>query len=39
MTQRFLGMILLALAAMAASGCTHTTDRYQALAPVVAAHG
>lgn len=38
MTQRLLGTILLALAAMAL-GCTHVTDRYQAAAPVVAPQG
>lgn len=35
MTQRLCSAILLALAAMAAMGCTHVTDRYQAAAPVV----
>ena len=39
MTQRLLGTILLALAAMAALGFTHVTDRYQAAAPVVAPQG
>ncbi|EGP45019.1 hypothetical protein AXXA_17991 [Achromobacter insuavis AXX-A] len=39
MTQRLLGTILLALAAMAALGCTHVTDRYQAAVPVVAPQG
>ncbi|EFV82393.1 hypothetical protein MyNCGM70_15410 [Achromobacter xylosoxidans] len=39
MTQRFLGTILLALAAMAALGCTHVTDRYQAAAPDLSARG
>lgn len=39
MTQRFLGTMLLALAAMAALGCTHVTDRYQAAAPAAASHG
>lgn len=36
MTQRLLGTILLAMAAL---GCTHVTDRYQAVAPVVAPQG
>jgi hypothetical protein len=35
MTQRLCSAILLALAAMAAVGCTHVTDRYQAAAPAV----
>ncbi|MEN5165439.1 MULTISPECIES: hypothetical protein [Achromobacter] len=35
MTQRLCSAILLALAAMAAVGCTHVTDRYQATAPAV----
>ncbi|AKP88956.1 hypothetical protein LMG7053_05218 [Achromobacter ruhlandii] len=39
MTQRFLGTILLALALVAAQGCTHVTDRYQAAAPDGLAHG
>lgn len=39
MTQRLLGTILLALAAMAALGCTHVTDRYQAAAPDLSARG
>lgn len=37
MTRRFLGTIFLALAAMAALGCAHVTDRYQAAAPVTSA--
>ncbi|MDH0737615.1 hypothetical protein [Achromobacter spanius] len=36
MTQRFCSAILLTLAAMAAVGCTHVTDRYQATAPTQA---
>lgn len=39
MTQRLCSAILLTLAAMAAMGCTHVTDRYQATAPVEASHG
>ncbi|CAB3678856.1 hypothetical protein LMG26841_03277 [Achromobacter dolens] len=39
MTRRFLGTILLALATMAALGCAHVTDHYQAAAPVSAPHG
>jgi hypothetical protein len=35
MTQRLCRAILLTLAAMAALGCTHVPDRYQAAAPVV----
>ncbi len=37
MTQRFCRAMCLALAAMAALGCTHVTDRYQAQAPAVLA--
>lgn len=37
MTQRLCSAILLTLAAMAAAGCTHVTDRYQAAAPVASA--
>lgn len=33
MTQRFCCAVLLALATLAALGCTHVTDRYQAVAP------
>ncbi|WP_275066563.1 hypothetical protein [Achromobacter spanius] len=36
MTQRLCSAILLTLAAMAAVGCTHVTDRYQATAPTQA---
>jgi hypothetical protein len=36
MTQRLCSAILLALAAVTAMGCTHVTDRYQAVAPVAA---
>ncbi len=39
MTKRLCSAILLALGAMAAVGCTHVTDRYQASVPVVAPHG
>jgi hypothetical protein len=39
MTKRLCSAILLALGAMAAVGCTHVTDRYQASAPVVVPHG
>jgi len=39
MTQRLCSAILLTLAAMAAVGCTHVTDRYQASAPVEASRG
>lgn len=39
MTKRLYGAILLALCTMAAVGCTHVTDRYQASAPVAAVHG
>ncbi len=39
MTQRLCSAILLTLAAMAAVGCTHVTDRYQASAPVEAFRG
>ena len=39
MTQRLCSAILLTLAAMAAVGCTHVTDRYQASAPVEASPG
>lgn len=39
MTKRLCSAILLALGTMAAVGCTHVTDRYQASAPVVASHG
>lgn len=39
MTQRFCRAMLLALAAVAALGCTHVTDRYQAEAPAVQAAG
>lgn len=35
MTQRLCSAILLTLAALAAAGCTHVTDKYQAVAPVV----
>lgn len=35
MTQRFCRAVLLTLAAWAALGCTHVTDRYQAEAPLV----
>ena len=37
MTQRFCSAVLLALVAMAALGCTHVTDRYQAKAPAAQA--
>ncbi|CAB3657631.1 hypothetical protein LMG3458_00412 [Achromobacter deleyi] len=37
MTQRFCRAVLLALTAMAALGCTHVTDRYQAEAPSIRA--
>jgi len=39
MTQRLCSAILLALAAMAATGCAQVTDRYQANAPAAAAAG
>lgn len=39
MTKRLCSAILLALGAMAAMGCTHVTDRYQASAPVSSPHG
>lgn len=34
MTKRLCSALLLALGALAAVGCTHVTDRYQAEAPV-----
>ncbi|CAB3718549.1 MULTISPECIES: hypothetical protein [Achromobacter] len=37
MTQRLCSAILLTLAALAAVGCTHVTDRYQAAVPAVVA--
>lgn len=37
MTQRLCSAILLTLAALAAVGCTHVTDRYQAAAPAQSA--
>ena len=37
MTQRLCSAILLTLTAMAAAGCTHVTDRYQAAVPAVSA--
>ncbi|SIT26577.1 hypothetical protein SAMN05428937_3329 [Achromobacter sp. MFA1 R4] len=39
MTKRLCSAILLALGAMAAMGCTHVTDRYQASAADVAPRG
>lgn len=39
MTKRLCSAILLVLGAMAAVGCTHVTDRYQALAPVASPNG
>lgn len=39
MTKQLCSAILLALGAMAAVGCTHVTDRYQASAPIASAHG
>ncbi len=39
MMKRLCSAILLALGAMAAVGCTHVTDRYQALAPIASPHG
>ncbi|EHK66195.1 hypothetical protein KYC_10553 [Achromobacter arsenitoxydans SY8] len=39
MTKRLCSALLVALGAMAAVGCTHVTDKYQATAPAAAPHG
>jgi len=38
MTKRLCSAILLVLGAMAAVGCTHVTDKYQAVAPMASPH-
>lgn len=37
MTQRLCSALLLTLAALAAVGCTHVTDKYQATGPALEA--